>query len=639
VTSKTDAWEDPHSEHKQASGENDLRHDVPTATFAGSRALERGVQLESISVEGFRSLGDLPRLNVGSPTLLTGHNDAGKSALIDAIRYLLNEYDLTPRDPTFAQVAEEQEEESSRKRVGKTCVAGVFATSAEEQADLGLPAQVSIRRLSASGAAALYEIESTIADDERLRDLDLLTVPELKERANQLGLKVKGTAKADYLEPLKAQASTAPSTVGWVQAAPNILKALPTVLRFNPSGETDAEETIRGALLASFKIHEKNDLIVGDLTKLQSALEEKIAADAADLREHIMKTIPDIGKVTIIPSVSFSSGLKNTQVSVTNPAGEAVQLGEAGAGRARRVSLAVWEFTTGLLSKSGDMVILYDEPDTHLDYAHQRSFMALVDHQTSLPRVRMVIATHSMNLIDGVDIADVVLLEHDETYRTIAKVLADDSEVGEHLGAIAASLGLRNTVLLNERLFVGVEGATEAGAFPVLFRLATGKQLQACGIALWSCNNNEGALKFASYLNDHHRDVVFVVDQDSKKTSKHLFNTKKLAQYGLSEDKHGIYLGHPNELEDIFDDAIWARTANDNWPRPNGIDWTESEISALRLGKFSSSLLELFKEGSETGPQNKQELVTTLALALKNSSEIPLSLIEAFQLLVDRAKV
>jgi hypothetical protein len=182
-----------------------------------------------------------------------------------------------------------------------------------------------------------------------------------------------------------------------------------------------------------------------------------------------------------------------------------------------------------------------------------------------------------------------------------------------------------------------VGGATEAAAFPVLFRLATGRQLEACGIAMWSCNNNEGALKFAAFLNEHGRDVVFLVDQDSKSNSKNIFSTKKLTEYGLSDAQHGLYLGDPNELEDLFDDSIWARVANLMWKKVDGTEWLEDEIGNLREGKFSSSLLELFKTGSETGPKNKQELMVTLALNLSDSSEIPASLNEAFNILIARA--
>ena len=149
-----------------------------------------------------------------------------------------------------------------------------------------------------------------------------------------------------------------------------------------------------------------------------------------------MSRCADTDNVQILPSVSIASGtgLKATQISVTSTAGEDVHLGEAGAGRARRVSLAVWEFTTGLLEDAGDVVILYDEPDTHLDYTHldythQREFMHLVRSQCALPNVKMMIATHSMNLIDGIDISDVVHIRHNAERRRLAKYLGDHSQV------------------------------------------------------------------------------------------------------------------------------------------------------------------------------------------------------------------
>ncbi|WP_030855160.1 hypothetical protein [Streptomyces sp. NRRL S-475] len=61
-------------------------------------------------------------------------------------------------------------------------------------------------------------------------------------------------------------------------------------------------------------------------------------------------------------------------------------------------------------------------------------------------------------------------------------------------------MGLRNSVLLHERCFLAVEGPTEQQCVPLLFRLSQGLPLQAAGIALWACDNNEGALHLAGYL-------------------------------------------------------------------------------------------------------------------------------------------
>ncbi len=90
-----------------------------------------------------------------------------------------------------------------------------------------------------------------------------------------------------------------------------------------------------------------------------------------------------------------------------------------------------------------------------------------------------------MNLIDGVDIADVVHLKLSDSGRTLVERLDGDTHDGIdfHLGQIAAAVGLRNSVLLHERCFLAVEGPTEQQCVPLLFRLSQGLPLQAAGIA------------------------------------------------------------------------------------------------------------------------------------------------------------
>jgi predicted ATP-dependent endonuclease of OLD family len=114
-------------------------------------------------------------------------------------------------------------------------------------------------------------------------------------------------------------------------------------------------------------------------------------------------------------------------------------------------------------------IVVYDEPDTHLDYHHQRKVMKLIREQSALEHVNVLVATHSMNLIDGVDISDVVHLKLVEE-RTVLERLQDNEHniIDGYLGTLSASLGLRNSVLLHERCFLAVEGETEQQAFPVL---------------------------------------------------------------------------------------------------------------------------------------------------------------------------
>ncbi|TDW29188.1 ATP-dependent nuclease [Cryobacterium psychrophilum] len=467
-----------------------------------------------------------------------------------------------------------------------------------------------------------------------LRDYAGKTVVELGELFAELGSEVPKGAKPVLIAALDVLAAVEQQDA-WASLASTVVKRLPKVERFEPSGLRDAENSIQSALQTAYKKHVEADALQGTVRSLEEELEGKLQKDAEAIRDHIRARCGDIGEVEILPAVSFSSGLKSTQISVTGKKGEDIHLGEAGAGRARRVSLAVWEYTTGLLDGAGDVVLLYDEPDTHLDYKHQRDFMRVVRDQSRLPNVRMVIATHSMNLIDGVDIGDVIHIKHVD-HRTVADQLGDTTEVGQHLGAVAASLGLRNTVLLHERLFVGVEGPTETAALPVLFKTAMGQQLESCGIAIWACRNNEGAADFASFLVKHGRSVAFLVDADSRNV-KHVFSEGKLRQRGLDPDKHALYIGAPNEIEDLFSDAQWAQLANAQWPREDQTAWTKSHFASLREKKFSKDLLTELREQSLDGPSGKPDVMVAMALHVKSPEDVPEQLRDAFQALIELA--
>lgn len=601
------------------------------------------VQLVSLAVEGFRSLADVRSLNVESPTLLSGHNDAGKSALLDAIRFLLNDLTLQDRDRTYCSADNGDDDQplvddaGNVRRVETTAVTGTFELSHEEMTELGMASPVRLRRICRDGGGAVFEVLTDVPADERLCGYEGEKVADLSSRAQAIGLDIGTGRKQDLLDALDAAAAAATSRrCDWMAASPAAMKLLPSVLAFTLTGSDDAEGAIRTALQARFKLLLDDEERKTALKKIEDELRQALIDEATELTEHIRSHLPDLGSVGILPELNFSNSLKTTQVSIdAGGGGEDVLLSEAGAGRARQVALAVWEHTQSLLTAGGDVVLLYDEPDTHLDYGNQRRLMSVLRKQFELPNIRMVIATHSMNLIDGIDIANVVHVRHHK-HRTVLDVLADDSETGRHLGAIAASLGLRNTVLLHERLFVGVEGPTEQAALPVLFKLATGRHLESAGIALWNCGNHQGAANFAEFLVKHRRRVGFIVDTDATKLPKSPFNADKLRARGI--DPSTCELVGENELEDVFSDQQWADVANAEWPRNNGEPWTPADVAVLRSGgKFSGALLNLLREGSDVGPSSKPQMVTALALTLKKSEEVPRVLRDIFARLVQRA--
>src|SRR5208282_516838 len=131
------------------------------------------------------------------------------------------------------------------------------------------------------------------------------------------------------------------------------------------------------------------------------------------------------------------------------------------------------------------------------------------------------------------------------------------------------------TVLLHERCFLAVEGPTEEQTFPQLFRLVMGKPMQSAGIALISGGGNDGALKVTEFLIKHNRAVIFIVDKDS--AGKKVFSLEKLHSHGVT-DGQIHFIGAPNELEELYSNNQWAETLNAEWPRSDGLIWTENDI-------------------------------------------------------------
>jgi len=584
--------------------------------------------LRSVDVCGFRSIDEHVSIELGNPTILAGHNDAGKSAVLDSIAFLLGEYVPTDRDRTYA----ERLENGDLKRVAETVVEGTFELRATEQEELGLPRVTRLRRVFRESGVVL-ETLTMVPEDEQLRDIPAQKVDVLRFRLQSYGESTDGL-KGDLVERLEAVAASSAKVEAWVAATSDLRRALPRTLRFDATSTQNPEEAILSTLKSSYASHLASDEIKGTVQEITAELETRIAADAEELREHIKAKCEDIGEITIRPTVQLQGGLRATEISARNARGEDVHLGQSGAGRSRRIALAVWEHQARLLKDSTqDIVLLYDEPDTHLDYAHQRGFMRILAEQVALPNVQIVVATHSMNLIDGVDISSVIHLWHEDS-RTVASRITDDTEVGSHLGAIAASLGLRNTVLLHERLFVGVEGETESRAFPVLFKLATGRHLESCGIALWGCGNNDGALRFAEYLTKHDRQVLLVVDADSR--DQKLFRDANLERCGLDPSHHLLEVG-VREFEDTFSDAQWAACANLNWPRSDGEKWSEEHFQSHRDSKFSSKVEHMLREQGSVDISGKPQIMATLALGLQSADEVPQTLRDLFDELIRRA--
>lgn len=580
---------------------------------------------------------DIP---ISSPTIVAGHNDGGKTALLASLSFLLGDYEAVEEDRSYVPGP-------PGTRCGATDVEGLFELDEWEQETFRLPSMVRIRR-TADNESARWECWMPMPTDERLRDLTQYKAPELAKLARQLVPEEAATRKADNLAVLEKYGRIHSEGEDWIPVTQQVVDRLPHLLPFDGK-VARANEAVKSALTSRFQSHVQDPDLRGRLTDIEDEVKNRLRTDSKSLCDHIKYRCPDITEISVEPEISFTHGFRSAQLRMTRSSGGPVDMTRSGDGSGRRVALAIWEWTSNLLAEQNasepdpvsldeltpsplQTIIVYDEPDTHLDYAHQRKVMGLIREQSAIPNVNVVVATHSMNLIDGVDIADVVHLKLADGYTVVERLGTETHEkIDGFLGKLSASVGLRNSVLLHERCFMAVEGDTEQQAIPLLFSLSEGVSLQAAGIALWACNNNEGALHLAKYLVDHDRLVRLVVDADSRRIR--MFQDISLEmKFGRRKQEVVTFIGEPdghNELEEIFPDELWARVANERWQR--GTPWTSDDFAEHRASKFSSKVQQMLQEGSEAGPGGKTAMMHGLALSLRSPDDVPDQLRKVFK--------
>jgi putative ATP-dependent endonuclease of the OLD family len=609
------------------------------------------VELLSVEISGYRSLADVVGLPVSQPTILTGHNDSGRSAVLTAIGWLLNRGHINDSDYTFVRKANDDSERDEGRADQCVKVVGIFRANKSEQDALDVQDTVKVRRRVSPNTAPVHEILRQVPEDPQLRGLAEIRLADLKALCHDFGISPvgPGTRRDSWYEPLRAYADSCDQVEEWDSAPRNLIAALPDFLLFYSTAEPDPRAEAQEALSASFDRHIADPELAGQMKKVELQLTERLTADAEKLRDHIRSRCPGLNDVVVQPRVSMRQGFTGVDLKASRITGEDVDLHSSGAGRRRLVTLAIWEWVKELLreGKNGDeketdksLVVAYDEPDTHLDYSHQRELMDLFRAQCEVDGVRMIVATHSLNLIDRVDISSVAHLRLVDERTTLERLLSNEDEAVErYLADVSIAMGLRNSTLLHERCFVICEGATEQQAFPPLFRLAQGLPMQSMGVALIPAEGNEGALKIGGHLKKRQRRVALVLDSDTAKndSTKRMFRPDRLRGVGFNVETDVHYIGE-NELEDLFSDEQWAEAGNKHWPRNDSQPWTASHIRALRVdGKFSDKLLALFRDNSELGPGGKTELVPSLARDLCNPDQIPKQLREVFAALVQLA--
>ena len=279
----------------------------------------------------------MARIPLRRPTILTGRNDSGKSATLDALALLLGERAVSDSD--FPPADDTNGVEGGSPIV----VSGEVLLDDGDRSATGLPEKARLRRVATPGVArASYEVEQMVPEDLRLRDLEFMSLTQLKETAAALRLAPDGPAiaKESFLRVLRPVAASGPQCLDWVRASDEVAKRLPKFLRLSGVDAADTSAQLLAALKFTYRRILASERFTEQVEQLQGASEAALAGEIFDLSALIQERCDGLTDVSIQPHVSFRDALSGVQVFARRD-GRQIDFDQVGTGRRRQLVLPV----------------------------------------------------------------------------------------------------------------------------------------------------------------------------------------------------------------------------------------------------------------------------------------------------------
>ncbi len=390
--------------------------------------------LQALHLHNFRHLGRGQPIVIPFQeglNLLVGENDAGKSAVIDALRFCLG-----TRGAFFERLSETDFYCSASGQTTEFAVRAVFTQlSASEARDLvewttPIPAQ--------KGGAARHELHITLT--ARLHK-DGSVYPERRTGPAADGPPVEGRLReylpATYLRPLRdAAAELRP---GRYSRLAQILRALPDM---EPEKLSTTPQSLAAIMDASQKAIAANKTI--------AAIEKRLKADYLDNAALIgTELLPRLGMGT---RFTFDHVLERLELNLEPPTGINTRV-------ARGLGLDNVLFMCAelllLQSEQALPLLLVEEPEAHLHPQMQSSVVAMLEQQSGdRPKAQILLTTHSPLLAASAKPERMVLMTGGAAFPLAAehtRLEADDYRfLQRFLDATKANLFFAKGVLIVE---------------------------------------------------------------------------------------------------------------------------------------------------------------------------------------------
>lgn len=598
------------------------------------------MKLTAFRIKHFRCLYDTPWIPIHDLTVLIGENDGGKTGTLDALSIFLSA-NRRPELDDFSFRISLAAAQGNQEHEGEMVLEGQFHLDQGEADQLRElcffeGTTLVVRRtfsLESTASDGVFLFDTKVHPDPRLQaDPDRYTVQQLQELATEFGITLPRSArKADIASIFRQWVSGQQLSPGKLELPASFRQQMPDFESFESA--SDPESVVSQMLRRVFRDEIARDEIRGSLSKIESDIGTKLRSEASILKQYVQKYRPEIEDVTVEPRFNFEGGFQGADLQLVEKGNRPITLDKRGTGMQHHVRLAVYEWNSGIVEKRAEegakaVIWAFDEPDLHLDYKCQRKLFDIIQDFVRAG-VQVIICTHSINLINRVPIQQLVHYSLDDrrcTKVTTYKLTSENEYFFLH--QIGTNMGLDNSLMFYERCFIIVEGEMEMHALPIIFERYAGNSMLTEGVRLINGENNGGARLFAKFLNEKHKNVILLVDEDCKIAAgvDKLFTVERLERDGFDVSSQVYFVG-PKEFEYAFADSLWARVSKElGSMKDDGSSWAESHISALRQDtskKFADHLRATFKVDTH-------QLAMTLGKVIKKG-EIPDTIQRCFE--------
>ena len=613
--------------------------------------------LQKLTVKNFRcheSISDLP---IHKLTVFIGENDAGKTALLDALSILLTSKSPIPSD--FRLLVD------SDNKAQEIVISGTFKIETHDSVPPNLCSQDGenfILTKIFQERTSRCEIECFGFEDERFNSFENQDAPTQKELLTQLGLQ-PGSNKDKRLEQFQQAVQSDNIKRARGRKNINFSQISGYLPRFEYISSSEYKQpdsliqrTLQGVVDSVIRpIDEKTNksTLLPELVNIQNIISEALNLKINEITDILKRFYPTtIQSVQVDSNIDFLKSF--TTASLMLDFGDGPKfLNTFGEGTKKKVWMCLLDWQKQIQQEENIAVFrVYDEPDINLDYSAERKlFLSIIDSvNAENSRVQSIVSTHSVTLIDRAPIESIRLIKvKNESLREVEFFDGDLEEDSiPFMFNIGSSVGISNSLILYEKAFLVVEGESEENALPILYKNIYGRSLFEDGIVLVNLFTYSSWKTTLKFLGCYRSEItVILLDTDCRNTNE----GSRLTGKALEDldyppdfiDSNCFYIGS-KEFEDAFHNDDLIETLNKHYPKDNSELWKNEDIEEFRKEeyKFANDLIQFVRRNCVTNfrsSMTKPKFATKLALQCRNSSQIPSMLRDVFELLRKKAGV